>query len=94
MNTSRKSRFTWRMPDFQFAPPVSVKATYWHAQAGDDIAEGGRLLEVLAGDAAVTLNSPCSGTLVRWLVDEDAELNAGQDLAILESEDERGGPAR
>ncbi len=70
-------------------PDVSVVASAWHVEQGEEVTEGDRLLEVVAGSVTVDLPAPASGTLIEILVQEDDELTVGQVLAVvLSPEDE------
>jgi pyruvate/2-oxoglutarate dehydrogenase complex dihydrolipoamide acyltransferase (E2) component len=60
-----------------------ITASVWHANLGDSLLEGGRLLEVAAGEVTVDLSSPAPGTLVAKLVEVDDELAVGQVLGIV-----------
>lgn len=76
-----------RLPDLDLAGvPITVSA--WHAAAGQRVIEGDRLVEILAGDAVVDLPAPASGVLVKRCALADEPLQAGQVLAIIESDDE------
>lgn len=74
-----------RLPDLDM-PGVAVIACCWQATVGQRITEGDRLLEVVAGDVAVDLPAPASGTLVKRCVEIDQSLETGQVLAVIEAE--------
>lgn len=76
-----------RLPNLDL-PSATITATCWHAQVGQRVIEGDRLLEVLAGDAIVDLPAPASGRLIERTVQADDVLHAGQILAIIEADDE------
>ena len=61
-----------------------MKAGLWLVEAGRHVSAGDPLLEVVAGSALIDLAAPASGVLVETLVDEDAPLEAGQRLAVIE----------
>lgn len=69
-----------RLPNLDL-PGVAITATAWHAAVGQQVVEGDRLLEVLAGDVTVDLPSPSSGVLVERCVEVDQPLEVGQLLA-------------
>jgi pyruvate/2-oxoglutarate dehydrogenase complex dihydrolipoamide acyltransferase (E2) component len=76
-----------RLPDLDL-PGATITASCWHAQLGQRVIEGDRLLEVLAGDAIVDLPAPASGRLVERSVQADDVLQAGQVLAVIEADDD------
>ncbi len=79
------------LPDLGLAD-VSVVASAWHVEQGEEVTAGDRLLEVVAGSVTVDLPAPASGTLIEILVQEDDELTVGQVLAVvLAPEDEEPG---
>ena len=69
-------------------PGVAITASCWHAQVGQRVIEGDRLLEVLAGDAIVDLPAPTSGRLIERTVQADDVLQTGQVLAVIDADDE------
>jgi pyruvate/2-oxoglutarate dehydrogenase complex dihydrolipoamide acyltransferase (E2) component len=64
----------------------AVVASLWLVRRGSRVAEGDALLEVLAGEATIDLPAPVSGVLVRKLVEENAPLEVGQRLAVIDAE--------
>lgn len=77
-------RHALTLPDLGIKP---VTASLWLVEVGCEVNPGDRLLEVLAGCAAIDLPSPARGVLVETLVEEDDELETGQVLGIIESAD-------
>ena len=75
-----------RLPELDL-PGAAITACCWHAQLGQRVIEGDRLLEVLAGDAIVDLPAPASGRLVERSVQADDELRPGQVLAMIEADE-------
>ena len=78
-------RVELRLPNLEL-PGVSVSACSWHAQSGQRVIEGDRLLEILAGDATIDLPAPASGVLVERTAEIDQPLETGQVLAVIEVE--------
>jgi pyruvate/2-oxoglutarate dehydrogenase complex dihydrolipoamide acyltransferase (E2) component len=76
-----------RLPNLDL-PGAAIIATCWHAQVGQRVIEGDRLLEVLAGDTIVDLPAPASGKLIERAVQVDDTLHTGQVLAIIEADEE------
>jgi pyruvate/2-oxoglutarate dehydrogenase complex dihydrolipoamide acyltransferase (E2) component len=71
------------LPDLDL-PGVTAMACSWHAAVGQRVIEGDRLLEIVAGDVAVDLPAPVSGTLVERCADIDQPLLPGQILARIQ----------
>ncbi len=67
-----------------------IKAGLWLVERGSHVAAGDPVLEVVAGSAVIDLAAPASGVLAETLVDEDAPLQAGQRLAVIEERAEQG----
>jgi len=65
---------------------IPTTVSLWLVDAGSEVTEGDRLVEVLAGGATIDLPAPASGRLVEMLVGEDDAVTAGQVLGIIEIE--------
>ncbi len=78
-------RLELRLPDLDL-PGVMVSACSWHANQGQRVIEGDRLLEIVAGDVAVDLPAPASGILIERCVSIDQPLEKGQLLACIQVE--------
>ena len=63
---------------------VNISVCSWHAARGTRVVEGDRLLELLAGEVTVDLDSPATGILIERCVAIDELLATGQLLAIIE----------
>lgn len=50
---------------------------------GDDVAADQPILRVETDKAIVEIPSPHAGTLVRWLVEIDAEIETGSEIAVI-----------
>jgi pyruvate/2-oxoglutarate dehydrogenase complex dihydrolipoamide acyltransferase (E2) component len=61
-----------------------IKAGLWLVEPGSRVAAGDPVLEVVVGSAVIDLAAPANGVLAETLVDEDAPLQAGQRLAVIE----------
>jgi len=55
----------------------------WLKETGEQVAEGEVLLEVETDKVTLEIESPAAGTLLRKLVDEEAEAAAGQPIAVI-----------
>jgi pyruvate/2-oxoglutarate dehydrogenase complex dihydrolipoamide acyltransferase (E2) component len=67
---------------------VPIRASKWFRSPGQEVIQGDRLLEVLAGGATIELPSPLGGTLARRLVAEGEQVSVGQQLAEIELDPE------
>jgi pyruvate/2-oxoglutarate dehydrogenase complex dihydrolipoamide acyltransferase (E2) component len=67
-------------------PGVAIYASGWLVELGAEVAQGDRVLEILAGSVTVDLPAPASGVLSERLVEEDDELHVGQVLAVIVGE--------
>jgi 2-oxoglutarate dehydrogenase E2 component (dihydrolipoamide succinyltransferase) len=73
------------LPDLDL-PGVPVVVSAWHAEIGQRVVAGDRLVEVTAGDVTVDLAAPASGVLVERCVGIDERLTLGQCLARVQIE--------
>ena len=60
-----------------------VAVSLWLVRPGKEVAEGDRVLEVVAGEVTIDLPAPASGILTETLVAEDETVSTGQVLAII-----------
>jgi pyruvate/2-oxoglutarate dehydrogenase complex dihydrolipoamide acyltransferase (E2) component len=61
-----------------------AKVSVWFVRPGERLREGERLVEVLAGSAAVDVPSPSDGILVQRLVEIDHPVQPGQTLGFVD----------
>ncbi|MFO0866075.1 MAG: lipoyl domain-containing protein [Gemmataceae bacterium] len=61
-----------------------AKVSVWFVRPGERLREGERLVEILAGSAAVDIPSPADGILVQRLVEIDQSVVAGQTLGFVD----------
>jgi pyruvate/2-oxoglutarate dehydrogenase complex dihydrolipoamide acyltransferase (E2) component len=71
------------LPELGIAPDEPILVSHWYARRGDEVWEGDRLVEVLAGAATFDVPSPVTGRLARIRVREDERVWPGQVLAHL-----------
>ena len=74
-----------RLPDLDL-PNVPAIAGAWNARVGQRVAEGERLIEVVAGDVAIELAAPASGVLVEQCVKQNQTLELNQVLARIQTD--------
>lgn len=70
-----------RAPDY--TGECAAVVSYWHRRVGDSVRQGQDLLEYETDKATITLESPCDGTVAEILLDEDAQVRAGDLLGIV-----------
>jgi pyruvate/2-oxoglutarate dehydrogenase complex dihydrolipoamide acyltransferase (E2) component len=56
----------------------------WLVEAGAEVSEGDRVVELLADGVTVDLSAPASGTLAEPLACEDDPVAVGQTLGVIE----------
>ena len=66
---------------------VPIRLSLWLVEEGALVSEGDPVVEILAGAATVDLPAPADGRLAETLASEDDELEVGQTLAVIESDD-------
>ena len=71
------------LPDLGTTP---VLLSVWFVQEGQTVYEGDRLVEVLIDGATFDVSAPRGGTLRTKLAFPDDELQPGQTLGLIESE--------
>ncbi|MBN2713950.1 MAG: lipoyl domain-containing protein [Planctomycetes bacterium] len=79
--------FTVTLPSLGDDAGDSAKVSFTYVDAGDEIAEGDDLLEMVTDKATFNVPCPKNGTVKEVLVEEDDEVKVGQAIAILEIED-------
>lgn len=72
------------MPDIGAAP---IRLSAWFADAGDEIFEGDRLVEVLVEGATFDVSAPASGKLVEQRLLVGDPILPGQVLGLIEGDD-------
>lgn len=60
---------------------ATIALSLWLVPEGAAVVEGDRVAELLCGAATIDLESPVSGRLLRYLVDEDDIVSPGTVLA-------------
>lgn len=55
----------------------------WLVEQGTEVAEGDRVVELLADGVTVDLSAPASGVLVETLASEDDPVAVGQTLGVI-----------
>jgi pyruvate/2-oxoglutarate dehydrogenase complex dihydrolipoamide acyltransferase (E2) component len=65
-----------------------IELVSWNVAAGNDVARGQELCELVTDKAAFPLESPFAGRLARILVDAGKTVVVGETLAVLERADQ------
>ncbi len=76
------------LPELGVDAATEMVVSFWFAEEGEDVLEGDRLVEILAGQVTFDVPAPQSGRLVAVRVAEDDSVRCGDVLALLETEDE------
>jgi len=79
------TRHDFFLPDLGLADQP-IAAGLWLVAEGRRVTAGEPVLEIVAGSVVVDLPAPVNGVLIETLVDEDAPLQPGQRLAVIESD--------
>jgi len=62
----------------------SCTVSFWHVDVGDRVEEGDDLVEMETSKAAFNVPSPCTGTLVKILVNEGDIVRSGDPICVVE----------
>lgn len=73
------------LPDLGIRSPIRVGL--WLVDAGESVAEDQPIVEIVAGEAVVDLPSVAAGRLTQIVAAEDEQIEVGQVLAVIESDD-------
>jgi pyruvate dehydrogenase E2 component (dihydrolipoamide acetyltransferase) len=75
-----------KLPDLGEETAEEVTLAIWHANVGDNVAEGADLLEVTTDKAAFTLPSPQAGRLIERRANEGDSIKVGSVVCVLEQD--------
>ena len=76
------------LPEIRVEPETEMYVSFWFADEGEEVLEGDRLVEILAGSVTFDVPAPWSGRLVELRVAEEDAVHCGDVLALVETEDE------
>ena len=76
------------LPDVRVETETEMFVSFWFAEEGEEVLEGDRLVEILAGSVTFDVPAPLSGRLVEVRVAEEDAVHCGDVLALVETEDE------
>lgn len=75
------------LPDVRLDAGTDMRVSIWFLNVGDELFEGDRLVEILAGAVTFDVPSPCDGRLSEIRVAEEDSVSSGEVLAFVELED-------
>jgi pyruvate dehydrogenase E2 component (dihydrolipoamide acetyltransferase) len=76
-----------RLPDLGLGDqPITLSV--WFMRKGEVVAEGEPVVEVAADSVTVDIPSPIDGVLVRKLVAAGDRITIGQEIAVIEAEED------
>ena len=70
------------LPELEL-PGVPITVVAWLVRVGEQVLEGDRLLEILAGEVAMEIDSPATGILIEKRVDVEDAVALGQVLGVV-----------
>ena len=76
------------LPDVRVETETEMFVSFWFAEEGEEVLEGDRLVEILAGSVTFDVPAPLSGRLVEVRAAEEDAVHCGDVLALVETEDE------
>ena len=78
------------LPDLGIGPDVPIVVSYWFASRGEQVWEGERLVEILAGPATFDVPAPATGRLAAIHGREDDRVQPGSVLGVVAVTEEDG----
>ena len=76
------------LPEIGIETGTEMCVSLWFAEEGEEILEGDRLVELLAGSVTFDIPAPVGGRLIQVRVAEEDVVRSGDVLALVETEDE------
>ena len=73
-----------KLPDLGEDAPEEAKVSFWYADAGDPVAEGDDLVEMVTDKASFSVPCPVSGTVKKVMAAEGEIVKVGQVIAVVE----------
>jgi pyruvate/2-oxoglutarate dehydrogenase complex dihydrolipoamide acyltransferase (E2) component len=74
------------LPDLGEDAGDEAEVSFWYVEEGDAVEEGQDMVEMVTDKAAFNVPSPVTGTLVQIVAKDNAVVNVGQTLAVIETE--------
>ena len=76
------------LPDVGIETGTEMVVSFWFADEGEEVLEGDRLVEILAGPVTFDISAPTTGRLVQVRLAEDDVVHTGDILGLVETEEE------
>ena len=76
------------LPEIGIEPGTEMVVSFWFADEGEEILEGDRLVEILAGSVTFDIPAPVTGRLVEVRAIEEDVVRCGDLLAVVEADDD------
>lgn len=76
------------VPDVGVEPNTEMVVSFWFADPGEEVLEGDRLVEILAGSFTFDIPAPATGRLIEVRFVEDDVVRCGDVLAVVECDEE------
>jgi pyruvate dehydrogenase E2 component (dihydrolipoamide acetyltransferase) len=80
------------LPAVRIETETEMFVSFWFAEEGEEVLEGDRLVEILAGSVTFDVPAPLSGRLVEVRVAEEDAVHNGDVLALVETDDNESDP--
>jgi pyruvate dehydrogenase E2 component (dihydrolipoamide acetyltransferase) len=75
------------LPDLGEDAANEATISFWHAEEGDEVAEGDDLVEMTTEKATFNVPAPISGILLEIVAEEGDTVEVGEVLAIIDDGD-------
>lgn len=76
------------LPEVGVDSATEMVVSFWFADEGEEVLEGDRIVEILAGPVTFDIPAPTNGRLVEHRLVEDDVVRSGDILGLLETEDD------
>ncbi len=78
------------LPEIGVEPETEMVVSIWFAEEGEEVLEGDRIVEILAGSVTFDVPAPATGRLIDVRLVEEDIVHTGDILALVETDDEPG----
>ena len=73
-----------KLPDLGEDAGEEAEVSFWYIEPGEEVEEGGDLVEMVTDKAAFTVPSPAGGKLKEVMTSEGEVVRVGQKMAVIE----------
>ena len=77
-----------KLPEVGVDSATEMVVSFWFADEGEEVLEGDRIVEILAGPVTFDVPAPTTGRLVEHRMVEDDVVHSGDILGLLETDDD------